>query len=1113
MVGGLPIGPARRAEKKSQKFSSTMADLTVTRIVPVGARVAWQVAALGSDRWRPLLVSGLTGAMLCVSAPSASAQAATYEFNIPPSRVSDALQKLSEQSNKSLLFSHEAVRSVETNGLVGKFSVEDGLERMLQGTGLSAQVTDYNVIIVTGVEAPKQTREDDVNPAHKATLLGGVASFFAAFIGQGAVAQTAAEAANAGLEEIVVTGIKGSLQSARNAKRDSLGVMDSIQSEDLGKFPDTNLAESLQRITGVSIDRSGGEGQFITVRGFGPEFNTVLVNGRQIASEDRSRAFSFDTIAAELVSGIEVNKSSTATLQSGGIGSTVNIKTARPLDIDGFRFVGNVKGLYEENSDDVTPQASGLISNTFADGTFGVLLAASYQKRKTRLDAMVSDGWLENVGIPQAEINGGAGFEGNIFSPRNIDHKVTFEDRERIGGSLVLQYAPTNDLEITLDGLYSKFDIKSDATSLGTWFTAPNMTDVRVDENGTVIDAFQEFGFSTDFNDKTFNRLTDTYMIGLKADWNATDSLSMSFDGNFSKSSRSADNGSAEFNSIIGFANRVRFQSDEARLPFISEFQSANPNIFSGQQELNGDVTLAGPVGGATPAGVSDFLDPANGRAHVQIRGGWEVDDKVRQVKWDANWDEGNVTGLKSVKVGLFYSKETKRLTRWDNTFGPHCQFCGFPDSPDIPNDFQTVFDAGDGFLKGVSGSDRLIRQWLTHDGERLIQFLEGVPTTVSGAATGSFDAVRRNISFAVGEEVFAGYVQTEWAGELAGRPFDMVAGVRAETTDVSVNGTDEPITFLSILDQTELLANRGPAVTVQENSSYDALLPNLAIRYEPLDNFVIRFAASQTLTRPTLDALAPAFNVTTTRQGGDFTAISGNSALRPFKSDNLDLSFEYYFGDTNYVSLGIFRKDVSNFIVNVQADETVTTVGGGLLTDPSTGSNPNAADPDDALAVFRVTRPQNGENAIIRGLEAAFQYSFWDTGFGVLLNATIVDGNIAFDPADVSQIFALTGLSDSANAVAFYDKGPLEVRVAWNWRDKFLQSLTQANGDGVTFVRSFSQVDISASYQLTDYARVFVEGINITNERLFKHGRFENQFILAEESGPRYAAGVRITF
>jgi len=146
------------------------------------------------------------------------------------------------------------------------------------------------------------------------------------------------------IEEVVVLGIRGSLKRAAEIKRVSVGVVDSISSEDIGKFPDTNLAESLQRITGVSIDRSGGEGQFVTVRGFGPEFNNVLLNGRQLSTDNTGREFSFDLLASELVSGVNVNKTSTAALQSGGIGSTVNIKTARPLDIGGFKIAGSAKG-------------------------------------------------------------------------------------------------------------------------------------------------------------------------------------------------------------------------------------------------------------------------------------------------------------------------------------------------------------------------------------------------------------------------------------------------------------------------------------------------------------------------------------------------------------------------------------------------------------------------------------------------------------------------------------------------------------------------------------------------------------------------------------------------
>ncbi len=1025
-----------------------------------------------------------------------------------------ALIDLSSQFNTLVLFPADVAKYVKVNSLAGDLTLQAALDALLSGTGLIALVTEDGVIAIKAMpELMKQVREkklryfgDLKNSKLKRNMLATAsATVLATSAGVHANAQTAEQGAeeNVAFEEIVVTGIRKSLRDASNVKSGSLGVVDAISAEEMGKFPDTNLAESLQRISGVSIDRSGGEGQLITVRGFGPQFNTVLFNGRQIASENLSRAFSFDTIASELVSGISVHKTSMAGLQSGGVGSTVNITTARPFDIDGFKVVLSGAGAYEQNDDSVQPRVSGLISNTFNDGKLGVLLAASYQRRDTRLDQAQTDGWLENVGIPQSELNGGAGFDGNIFSPRNFDNKVTFEERTRTNASLVLQYAATDNLEITVDGLYSDFDIKTDTTSFGHWFTAPNIENAVTDQNGTVIDLFQERGLSTDFHSKKFDRLTETYAIGFRADWDASDSLNVVFDANYSSAERDANNGGGDQLSLIGFANRVRFQSDDAILPYVSGFDTADAGIFSGQQEIDGVAYQPG----VTPDGVSDFLDPANSRAHVMLRRGWAVKDEIKQFKIDNTWDEGKTSGLIGVRFGAMFSEEEKALTRFDNEgVGIHCTFCGFPDFPTIDPNSQFIFDAGDDFLDGVSGNERLFTQWLAHNGEDQFAFVE----QVSGL---SFDAVRRDNSFEVTEKTYAAYVDFDFAGAIGDMPITVNAGVRFEKTDVSVVGTQAPVQSLTILDATEMLAVFGSAIPANAQSSYDSLLPSLNAKLNITDNLIARFAASQTQTRPTLTSMAPVTVIGTTRQGGDLTATSGSPDLEPFTSDNLDFSLEYYYGFNNYLSVGVFRKNVNNFIVNGTEEQSFELAGGGLLTDPSTGTDVNAADAADEVAIFSVTRPFNGESAVVRGIELAAQHTFGETGFGVIANATIVDSDTELDPGDITQIFAVTGLSNSWNVIGFYEKGPYQFRVAYNWRDSFLQSLTQLNGDGVTFVDSFYQIDLSASYDVSENITIFFEGINVTGEIVTKHGRFENQFLNAEDSGARYSLGARVSF
>ena len=1067
---------------------------------------------------------------LLVLATAANAGSSRLEdnvqFDIPQQRADLSLTEFAKQADITLIVPFDEAKNAVANAVVGNYSIAEAALLLLHNTALKVAVSDDGQLTIT---MSQQFWEID-SMYKKNKLPVAIVAALSSLTTAQVVAQ---DAANPQVEEVIITGIRGSLMRSMDVKRDAKGVVDAISAEDIGKFPDSNLAESLQRITGVSIDRSGGEGQLITVRGFGPEFNTVLVNGRQIASENMSRAFSFDTLASELVSRLDVHKTSSATMQSGGIGSTVNVTTARPLDI-GFKIAGSVKAVYEENSEETSPQLSAMVSNTFADNSLGVLVALSHQERSARLDQAQMDGWLENVGVPNPVTAGGEAWEGNVFSPRNYDMKVNFEERTRTNGNLVLQFAPNSDLTLTADALYSDFDVETDARSYGHWFTAPNIQGVAddgslfdeggerrrptVDENGTIIDLYQEVGLATDMHAKKFDRLTETIALGLNADWHISDNLNLDFDLAHSSSEREPNNGGGDQLSLIGYANRVRFQVDDNILPVASMFAEPNANIYSGQQELDGAITTAldgfpayNPI--LTPAGVSNHLDESNSRAHVMLRRGWAVFDDVTQFKIGGTWNEGQSSGLVEARFGMQYSTETKELERWDNEgVGIHCTYCGYPDEPVIPDETQWVFDAGNDFLGDVSGSGRMPTQWLTHDGEAHFAFLENYYESVNGESI-SFDAVRRNKSFEVSEDTTALYLEIDMAGDIADMPLSVTTGVRLEHTDSEVQGIDAPVTGLRILDETEMLAEFGEPKSISSSNSYYTILPNMNVKLEIRNDLIVRAAASKTISRPTLESMSPVTVITTTRQGGDLTSTSGNPELQPFESDNFDLSLEWYYGDASYLSAGYFKKDVANFIVNSQEDTTFISAGGEVLTDPSTGSDTGAPDALDSPAVFTNTLPNNGEVAVVDGLELALQHTFGDTGFGLIANATLVNSDAELDPEDITQIFALTGLSDSYNVVGFYERGPFQARLAWNWRDQFVQSLTQMQGDGPTIVEDYQQWDMSASYDITDNVSVVFEGINLTEEYIHKRGRYENHLLLVEDSGRRFALGVQANF
>jgi TonB-dependent receptor len=483
------------------------------------------------------------------------------------------------------------------------------------------------------------------------------------------------------------------------------------------------------------------------------------------------------------------------------------------------------------------------------------------------------------------------------------------------------------------------------------------------------------------------------------------------------------------------------------------------------------------------------------------LRRGWSIDDDIGQAKvnisvlGDDNW-------FSKIEVGAALTQREKANERRDNEADArHCSFCGYFDTPDIPDSFQTIFDAGDDFLGSISGHENIPHQWLKHDGSKLFTYLENTGGVSLAAET-------RGSSFAVKEAVYAGYIQAAIEKDYAPWFIDIHAGLRAEYTDVQVSGVDEQLSALVILDQTELGQEFGASVNINESTNYTNLLPNLSLKASWLDNWVLRVAYNHSITRPTLEQMAPGVTYTTTRQGGDLRARIGNSQLLPFEAINTDFAIEHYYQENSYVSAGYFRKTVDNFIVNESNTQAFNNV-----TDPSTGDDPNAVDDADALALFTVISPNNGESATVEGVEIAMQHFFGESGWGLQANASFVDSNAELDAANVRSTFALTGLSGAKNVVLFYEKDALQWRVAWNQREGFLQSLNQTQSTEPTFVSPYQQWDMSLSYQISPRVAISFEGINITNETVHKRGRFSNHLLLVQDAGARYALGVNIIY
>ncbi|MBB3167361.1 TonB-dependent receptor [Simiduia aestuariiviva] len=950
------------------------------------------------------------------------------------------------------------------------------------------------------------------------------------------------------LEEIVVTGIRGSLQRSMDIKRDAQGVVDAISAEDIGKMPDTNLAESLQRITGVSIDRSRGEGSKVTVRGFGPDYNLVTLNGRQLpTASGTSRSFDFANLAAEGVAGVEVFKSGKANMPTGGIGSTINIKTTRPLESPGMVATVGVKGVHDTSTRDgdaLTPEISGLFSNTFADDTVGIALSASRQERDSGAATASVGGWrtfpgeVDNCwctanpsewgGIPPEgdpnQVNRpGAG---DIYSvPQTIGYELAEYNRVRTNGQLTVQWQPVDSVRATLDYTYSEVEVERTYNNMSAWFNFGAQETVWTDGPIASPLVYTENLGGSDFSmgaGKDATR-TENNSVGFNVEWNATESLTLAFDHHDStaESSPNSPYGDSALLSIAAFTRDKTTGYFDSDLPIL-ELGLANP-LSPDDMQITGSV----------------FTHNVS-----------KMD--IQQSKFSGNFEFVDNSLLESIDFGIEFTEVNNRSAgavvqrdAWSNTNTAVGAIADLMQPLSIAGEFDSVSGGGNLAQTDFYGFDMV--QVINRFNE-LVAAGDGSYGPMNGlgdcgtplCASTTFTSDRRTT-----EESQAAYVQLNMATEIADMPARINVGLRHEQTDVTSSALVPSYSYVTWGGGNELTAVAGAESEFTTlTGDYGMLLPNIDFSLSVTEDIVTRASWSKTIGRPNYADIQGGVTINNPLRSDGGTGSRGNPALDPLESENTDLSVEWYYAEGSYASVGYFHKNVKNFIGTDSVTEQVFSLPSpanspmyaeaiaagntqpGEIFQYIVDNYPNAEGVDvaggnivgvagrDGFTDFTLSVPANLEKAVVDGWELNVQHAFGESGFGVIANATLVDADVGYDDFSLESQFVVTGLSDSANLIGYYDKDGIQVRIAYNWRDDFLAGTGQANvGVGPTYVAAYGQWDMNASYEINENATVFVEALNVTDETTHVYGRDKMQTLFAAQIGPRFAIGARYKF
>ncbi len=864
------------------------------------------------------------------------------------------------------------------------------------------------------------------------------------------------QAPEASSEDIVVTGIRSSLQGALNAKRNAAQVLDAISAEDIGKFPDKNVGEALQRVTGVQLTRSDGEGSGITIRGADPSLNRVEINGVTALSTTvgGGRDVDFRDLPSEFVNRLEVVKSATADMTEGGVGGTVRVITRRPFDNGGKPYLaGSAQAIYADIGDHMDPRLALIGSDTFANGTIGVLVSGTFENRNVESHQARTTGWVQlkdaNGAVYDLNNDGVGDFFPDI--PRYVINRL---ETRRYALNGILEWRPSDDFKAYVESNWTK-SIQSvtsqylqTGTSGGIVDTAntiigpDNTVEYLVMTNNTSKAQTSQLGVS--YRNILGDIKRTTYNVALGADWTT---------GNLTLTPKISLSKAKAYNNEINATAAVTGMS--SLIVDYSNGQNA-PNII-----LPNDPT--------TTAGINQL---------TVLRRPRYDDQTEKMAKLDAEYktDGGLFTAF---KIGGQYRDLTVKSRFYTRT----TTLNGFSD-PAVQSRIDSIV-SGNAAL-GTSPFFHTGNLGFTGDYSGWLNMTQGIADAVGipdpfaeGGCPANADGTCQvyTDTWKVGERNLAGYGQANFAFDVGAVPVSGVIGARVVNTKVNTSG---------------YLSTGGVISPVSYDSNNTELLPSINVKAELIPNkLMARATATEVMARPLPQQLAPRFTIDVVGLSGS----RGNPDLQPFRARQYDAGLEYYINRTSFASVTYFRKEISSFIQNT--------------TEPYT---------DASGVTYTITVPTNGTQKVtINGVEAGAQiaFDFIDVPvlkqMGVVANYTYSKDS-GYEGKDyfTGDSLPFQGLSRHAyNISAYYEDDVVSLRGAYNWRSKYLIT-AQGRGNNPEFGEAYGQLDASLNVTLMPGISMFLEGVNLLDATRKENANSVERRTIIETVGRRVYGGIR---